>query len=140
MNETFTLDLGSDYLVAGFDIFNTHNGANPVANDRGTLAFTIWLSSNPQVPDTSSSSFGTPVLVNTPLAFYPGEYPNTLQPFSIAPTLGRYVTFRATDVSGLRSAGLSEIQVLDTTSTPEPATFLLAGIVLAALAAARRRG
>jgi hypothetical protein len=137
LNETFTLDLGYEDLVTGFNIFNTRNGQNCCSNDRGTLAFTIWLSSVPVVPDTSSSSFGTPVLVNTALVFYPGEHPNTLQPFTITPTFGRYVTFRATDVDSFGSAGLSEIQVEGT--TPEPATFFLAGIALAALAAIRRR-
>ena len=50
-NETFTVDLGYLDLVTGFDIFNTHNGSS---DDRGTLAFTIWLSTTPLIPVTPS--------------------------------------------------------------------------------------
>lgn len=137
LNETFTVDLGTEALITGFDIFNTHNGQNPTANDRGTLGFTIWVSQDPVTPDTTSPSFGTDVLDNTPLTFYPGVNPNPDQFFAITPTAGEYVTFRATNVGDLASAGLSELEVDG--SLPEPATFVLAGIALVGMAAIRRR-
>jgi hypothetical protein len=134
-NETFTVDLGYVDLVTGFDIFNTHNGA---ADDRGTLAFTIWLSPTPVVPDTTSSSFGTDVLDSSLCWSSCFVNPNPDQPFTLTtPTYAQYVTFRATSVNYNGSAGLSEFQVEGT--TPEPATFLLAGIALVALSAIRRR-
>ena len=136
LNETFTVDIGYVDLISGFHIYNTHNGLNETSNDRGTLNFTVWVSSELVSPDTYSSSFGTEVLTDTPLVFTAFLNPNAEQVFSIAPTSGRYVTFRATNVSGFGSAGLSEFQ-LD--GTPEPATFLLAGVALLALASLRRR-
>ena len=131
-NETFTLNLGSEHWIYGFNIFTTHNGLN-IFNDRGTLAFTIWLSQTPVTPNTYSSSFGTDVL-DSSLAFYPDEDPNTVQSFTITPTYAQYLTFRATSMQ-YNGSGLSEIQAF----APEPATFLLAGIALAALGAVRRR-
>ena len=135
LNETFTVDLGYVDLVTGFDIFNTHNG---IHEDRGTLAFTIWLSATPVTPDTTSSSFGTDVLDSSLCWSSCFVDPNPDQSFTLTtPTYAQYVTFRATSVNDTGSAGLSEIQVDG--STPEPATFLLAGIALVALSAIRRR-
>jgi hypothetical protein len=110
-NETLTFDLGSVSTISSVDLYNTHNA---VSNDRGTLAFQIWISTTPVTPDTTSSSFGTLVVSDT-LAFYPSTDPNPAQSFSFPPTIGRYVTFRALSYPSPSyphydgGAGLSEI-------------------------------
>lgn len=137
LNETFTVDLGGDFLVTSLDLYNTHNGLNLTSNDRGTKDFKVWISTAPVIPDTSSLSFGTEVL-NGSLAFFTFTNPNPKQSFDIAPTVGRYITFRAETYQGAGGsaglgAGLSEIVV----NVPEPASLALLSIGLLGIAVTR---
>ena len=142
LNETFTVDLGGDFKITALDLYNTHNGINPDSNDRGTLHFKVWISSDPVIPDTVSASFGTQVL-DADLAFFPFTNPNPKQSFDIADTTGRYVTFRAETYQGAEDltgfpavgAGLSEIVI----QTPEPATLALLALGIAGIGYSRRK-
>jgi hypothetical protein len=140
-NETFTVDLGGQYIISSITLYNTHNRDN---NDRGTQDFTIWISATAVVPDTNpGSTFGTQVLSGT-LAFHAYDNPNTPQPFAlVSATTGRYVTFRERSwycPTGNCSAGLSEIEVFgEPAGVLEPGSITLFVIGAIMLPVIRRR-
>lgn len=141
---TISIDLGSQYRLGSFQLFNTHNA---FYNDRGTGNFVIWASN-----DSTFATFTT-VASGTLVAEAQGT-PLTAQAFSSSSNaLFQYIQFRATSVAaqtnsgngccGSTNYGLNELRVFDAPliqgGVPEPTQWALMIGGFAAVGAVSRR-
>jgi hypothetical protein len=138
-----SIDLGAQYRLGSFDLFNTHNAGY---NDRGTGNFTIRASN-----DSTFATFVT-VASGTLTAEQQGT-PLSAQTYaSSSNALFQYIQFRATSVAAQTNGGagynfsaygLNELRVFDAAQlgVPEPAQWalMIGGFGLIGAASRRRR-
>jgi hypothetical protein len=129
------IDLGAEYQMTSFTLFNTHNG---YANDRGTGDFQIQAGNNPGGLTPNDPSLAI-ILTGTLAVETDNNYYLTPQSFTVTGTGGyRYLLFEplTESCSGRCYSGnvygLNEIRVFGD-AVPEPATWLMAVPLLALL-------
>jgi hypothetical protein len=145
----FVIDLGRNYQISQFDLFNTSNGH---ARDRGTGQFTIKASNTLMSAGALGQDLASPVtLVSSTLAVgnhtaTPGQQAIVDQPFLSGDTSNYYRYIRFDALTALspdgsnNGAGLAEIRVF---AVPEPAAagmLLIAAAVGMSRFVSRRRG
>ena len=143
---TISIDLGAQYRLGSFDLFNTHNA---FYNDRGTGSFAIWASNDSTFATFTQVASGvlTAEMQGTPLTA------QTVNSSSNA--LFQYIQFRALSTAaqtnsgngccGPTNYGLNELRVFDAPliggAVPEPASWalMIGGFGLVGAASRRRR-
>jgi hypothetical protein len=135
-NAYITVDLGANFWIGGFDLFNTHNSG---FNDRGTGDFSIVGANAIAVDGANGFTLSGPLTV-----LASGHLTNSsdaiiaAQHFNSVTANVRYLQFRPTSVQtpfnttgccGTNVYGLNELRVFDapapTPGVPEPAAWAL---------------
>lgn len=148
-----TIDLGQQYALGYFELYNTSNGA---IGDRGTGEFTIRASNALFFDVAHGLNLNTPTVVasGTLMAAQPSG-PRVAQTFAaLSQDSFRYIQFRPTGTAAVNPLGgsfenfygLNELRVFAAPgdvgpAVPEPATWglLIAGFGIVGAAARRRR-
>lgn len=127
-----TIDLGADYRLDAFELFNTHNDAY---NDRGTGAFTIVGGNAVTAYAGGFKLSGAETLLVSGALTNDTVNPIVGQTFASLSSAGfRYLEFRPTSVLALNpysptSYGLNELRVYggepSVGGVPEPATWAM---------------
>ncbi|MEF7617131.1 discoidin domain-containing protein [Aquincola sp. MAHUQ-54] len=125
--EWVQVDLGGQFSIDSFSLFNTHNRD---WQDRGIQGFTLSVSADGTAfTDVASTSFtNAQWLDQTALSIDPAST-----------VLGRYVRVTANSCFGCSGVGLAELQVYGVSAVPEPGTYALMALGLAALGMVARR-
>ena len=139
---SISIDLGAEYRLGSFDLFNTHNA---FYNDRGTGNFSLVASNDPTFATFTTVASGT-------LTAEAQGTPLSAQTYASSSNgLFRYVQFRATSVAAQTNGGagytysaygLNELRVFDAAAAvPEPAQWalMIGGFGLVGAASRRRR-
>jgi hypothetical protein len=132
-NESFTLDLGSEYALSEVRLRNTHNTD---FNDRGTDEFVIYAAT---AVDGNNELILPYILTAGNLSDANGSVNLPTDVFGVVGT-ARYLQFVALTANNpFGNVGLNEIEVYGS-PVPEPSSFALAGIAATGLMFLRRRG
>lgn len=152
-NAYITVDLGANYSIASFDLFNTHNA---FYGDRGTGNFSIIAGNSVALDGSNGFTLTGPtttIAVGT-LAAAPINDPIAAQSFtSLSSSTFRYLQFLPTSVASVNTPccsaneyGLAELRVFAGAPTvggvPEPASWamMLAGFGIVGGVMRRRSG